>query len=51
MGKKVLKIINFGGSLEGRDDKIKNNLRNDNFLDIKSMLAYLFESLLAPKTP
>ncbi|KAI5311869.1 hypothetical protein L3X38_041042 [Prunus dulcis] len=50
MGKKGLKIIKFGGLLEGIDVTYQEKSKNDDFLDIKSMLGHLFESLLAPKT-
>ncbi|KAI5323952.1 hypothetical protein L3X38_033025 [Prunus dulcis] len=51
MGEKSLKIINFDGSLEGIDVTYQDKSKNDDFLDIKSMLAHLLESLLAPETP
>ncbi|KAI5311850.1 hypothetical protein L3X38_041023 [Prunus dulcis] len=51
MGEKCLKIINFGCSLEGKNQTYQDELKKDNFVDIKIMLGYLFESLLAPKTP
>ncbi|ONH89759.1 hypothetical protein PRUPE_8G014600 [Prunus persica] len=51
MGEKCLKIINFGGSLEGKNQTYQDELKKDDFVDIKIMLGYLFESLLAPKTP
>ncbi|CAB4289124.1 unnamed protein product [Prunus armeniaca] len=51
MGEKCLKLINFGGSLEGKNQSDQDKLKRDDFNDIKIMLGYLFESLLAPKTP
>ncbi|KAL6269074.1 hypothetical protein ACE6H2_025985 [Prunus campanulata] len=51
MSEKCLKIINFGGSLEGKNQSDQDKLKRDDFIDIKVMLEYLFESLLAPKTP
>lgn len=51
MGERCLKLINFGGSLEGKNQSDQDKLKRDDFNDMKIMLGYLFESLLAPKTP
>ncbi|BBG94016.1 hypothetical protein Prudu_002199, partial [Prunus dulcis] len=42
ISEKCLKIINFGGSLEGKNQTYQDELKKDNFVDIKIMLGYLF---------